>query len=236
MQNLVLDNCLSTIKHETLYYPNKIKQLVVRLTTVCGQADEERSLLDSVGELIEYYKGIFTLLSRCASRQLEEITFRRTGVEVETLFAQAQKSFRRMVKGQPLQLQLHPLAATMSGDAVLLRYLLENLLSEALAAQAGPGILRLTAAVENSFVRITFTDTRRSMTQKQLNELFYPSLARMTTTRQGELRGTEFLICKQIVRDHDEYVGHRGCRIEATPVDGGGFSVSFTIPSKSNPS
>ncbi len=236
VQNLVLDNCLSTIKHETLYYPNKIKQLVVRLTTVCGQADEERSLLDSVGELIEYYKGIFTLLSRCASRQLEEITFRRTGVEVETLFAQAQKSFRRMVKGQPLQLQLHPLAATMSGDAVLLRYLLENLLSEALAAQAGPGILRLTAAAENSFVRITFTDPRRSMTQNQLNELFYPSLARMTTTRQGELRGTEFLICKQIVRDHDEYVGRRGCRIEATPADGGGFSVSFTIPSKSNPS
>ena len=26
VQNMVLDNCLSTIKHETVYYPNRIKQ------------------------------------------------------------------------------------------------------------------------------------------------------------------------------------------------------------------
>ena len=232
VQNLVLDNCLSTIKHETLYYPNKIKQLVVRLSQECGHGDEEQSLLASVGELIEYYKGIFTLLSRCASRQLEEITFRRTTVSVEILFAQAQKYFHRMVKGQPLQLQIHPIAAQMTGDAVLLRFLIENLIGEALAAQAGPGILTLTAAVEQDFIRITLTDSRRNYSRQELNELFYPSLARMTTTRQGELRGTEFLVCKQIVRDHDDYVGRRGCRIEAMPAQEGGFSVSFTIPSK----
>ena len=33
VQNMVLDNCLSTIKHETIYYPNKIKQIVGRLNT-----------------------------------------------------------------------------------------------------------------------------------------------------------------------------------------------------------
>ena len=31
VQNMVLDNCLSTIKHETIYYPNKIKQIIGRL-------------------------------------------------------------------------------------------------------------------------------------------------------------------------------------------------------------
>lgn len=33
VQNMVLDNCLSTIKHETIYYPNKIKQIIGRLNT-----------------------------------------------------------------------------------------------------------------------------------------------------------------------------------------------------------
>ena len=27
VQNMVLDNCLSTIKHETIYYPNRIKTI-----------------------------------------------------------------------------------------------------------------------------------------------------------------------------------------------------------------
>ena len=232
VQNLVLDNCLSTIKHETLYYPNKIKQLVERLRQECGHDEKEAERLNAVGELIEYYKGIFTLLSRCASRQLEEITFRRTTVPVAWLFEQALHSFRRMAKRQPLQLECRPTDTTVTGDAVLLRFLLENLMSEALAAQAGPGTLTIEAQEENGFVRITFTDPRRNYPQQTLNELFYPSMARMSTTRQGELKGTEFLICKQIVRDHDEFVGRRGCRIEATSATGGGICLSFTIPSK----
>lgn len=31
------------------------------------------------------------------------------------------------------------------------------------------------------------------------------------------LAGTEYLVCKQVIRDHDEYGGRRGCRINANP-------------------
>ena len=31
------------------------------------------------------------------------------------------------------------------------------------------------------------------------------------------LQGTEFLVCKQIIREHDEFAGRRGCRINACP-------------------
>ena len=72
VQNMVLDNCLSTIKHETIYYPNKIKQIVGRLNTQKLSETEEREAVETMTELIEYYKGIFTILSSCASRQLEE--------------------------------------------------------------------------------------------------------------------------------------------------------------------
>lgn len=59
----------------------------------------------------------------------------------------------------------------------------------------------------------------------ELNQLFYPNLARMTSGEKGELRGTEYLICKQIIRDHDEFAGRRGCRINAEPAEGGIYGL-----------
>ena len=42
VQNMVLDNCLSTIKHETIYYPNKIKQIIGRLNAQNLSEKEEK--------------------------------------------------------------------------------------------------------------------------------------------------------------------------------------------------
>ena len=73
VQNMVLDNCLSTIKHETIYYPNKIKQIIGRLNAQNLSEKEEKEAVETMTELIEYYKGIFTILSSCASRQLKRL-------------------------------------------------------------------------------------------------------------------------------------------------------------------
>lgn len=51
---------------------------------------------------------------------------------------------------------------------------------------------------------------RREKTREELNQLFYPDLSRMTAGEKGELYGTEYLVCKQIIRDHDEFAGRRG--------------------------
>ena len=53
VQNMVLDNCLSTIKHETIYYPNKIKQIVGRLNAQNLSETEEREAVETMTELIE---------------------------------------------------------------------------------------------------------------------------------------------------------------------------------------
>ena len=60
IQNMVLDNCLSAIKHETMYYPNRIRQLL-------DDAQEKQTLPDDeniaqLSELINYYKDVFSLL------------------------------------------------------------------------------------------------------------------------------------------------------------------------------
>ena len=231
VQNMVLDNCLSTIKHETIYYPNKIKQIVGRLNAQNLSETEEREAVETMTELIEYYKGIFTILSSCASRQLEEVTFRRTVIPVQELLDTAGKYFKKSMKNRSerIELEIEPMEAKVIGDVNQLRFLLENLIDEALTVRED-GVIRLQARQDNEYIRFLFTDTRREKSVEELNQLFYPNLARMTSGEKGELRGTEYLVCKQIIRDHDEFAGRRGCRINAEPAEGGGFTVYFTIP------
>lgn len=60
VSNAVLDNCLSTLKHETMYYPSRIQQLI----------DGSDKNLGVIGELASYYKELYSLLSTQALRQL----------------------------------------------------------------------------------------------------------------------------------------------------------------------
>ena len=235
VQNMVLDNCLSTIKHETIYYPNKIKQIIGRLNKGDFDLSDEKENILAVSELITYYKGVFTILSSCASRQLEEVTFRRSTIEVGELLTSAEKYFRKAAKNFPgeITLTVSP-AAQMKvlGDVTLLNYLLECLVNEALTSTLS-GEIKLSAQEDGDFIRFLFTDMRRDKTQQELNHIFYPNLAVMTGGEDThQLRGTEYLICKQIIRDHDEYAGRRGCRINAEPAAGGGYTVYFTLPAR----
>ena len=61
VSNAVLDNCLSTLKHETMYYPSRISQLA-------AQGD-----IQSLGEVTAYYREIYGLLCMQAMRQTERI-------------------------------------------------------------------------------------------------------------------------------------------------------------------
>ena len=232
VQNLVLDNCLSTIKHETIYYPNRIKQIIDKLHDGRGGRDEEAQV-ETIGELIGYYKDIFTLLSSCAARQLEEITFRRGTVKALDLAEYAVRYIKRAGKRLAHRVELKTEAedVSMLGDAIQLKFLLENLIDEALSYEAD-GLLVLCIRKENEFVRFDFRDTRREKSREELNQLFYPHLSRMKQGREGVLTGTEYLICKQVIRDHDEFAGRRGCRINAQPAPEGGFVVWFTIPGR----
>lgn len=230
VQNMVLDNCLSTIKHETIYYPNRIKQLIGRLRSEQLDEAEEQEKIIAISELIEYYKGIFTILSSCASRQLEEVVFRRTVIAVPELTDAAEKYFRKRNK-VPIDFKVQPIDCRIIGDKNLLCFLFENLIDEVLSvSQAGDAILKVEE--NGAFVRFSFTDMRREKSEEELNQLFYPHLSRMAAGERGELRGTEYLVCKQIIRDHDEFAGRRGCRINAEPGTEGGFTIYFTLPKK----
>lgn len=231
VQNQVLDNCLSAIKHETVYYPHKIKQLIGRLHAAPPQSADGTDTLLAIEELGVYYKDLLTLLSRCASRQLQEVTFRRTAVQVPLLLQGVERYFRKRAAARrtDLTLTLHPLPVAMWGDAYLLQFLLQCLVDEALSVPAA-GQLCAGAQLEDGRVQVYFTDHRRTCTQEELNQLFYPSRKRMWVDDSGTLHGMEYLLCKQIIRDHEDCLGQRGCGMNARPAPEGGYSVYFSLP------
>ena len=59
--NAVLDNCLSTLKHETMYYPSRIRQLV------------DTNDMESLREVAHYYRDLYGILSEQAMRQIEQV-------------------------------------------------------------------------------------------------------------------------------------------------------------------
>ncbi|MGP1436911.1 MAG: DUF5113 domain-containing protein [Phocaeicola sp.] len=230
VQNMVLDNCLSTIKHETIYYPNKIKQIIEKLLTKQSIEDEMKEV-ETVSDLISYYKDIFTILSSCAAKQLEDITFRRENVKAKSLAEYASNYMKKKAKRLTYHLGMQTDAedVRMSGDEAELKFLLENLINEAINYE-NDGTLSLHIYKEKDFVRFDLTDPRREKTQEELNQLFNPHLSHIHQEGEGVLTGTEYLICKQVIREHDEYTGHRGCRINAQSAYPKGFTVWFTIP------
>ena len=132
VQNMVLDNCLSTIKHETIYYPNKIKQIVTQLING-NDSDMKSENIETIGELTDYYRGIFTILYSCAARQLDEVTFRRSTINVAELSNYALKYFRKKNKyGNDVTFYVEAIEGEIIGDIILLHFMLENLINESL--------------------------------------------------------------------------------------------------------
>jgi hypothetical protein len=86
VSNSVLDNCLSTLKHETMYYPSRIRQLI------------DQGNMESVSEVVGYYRELYNLLSQQAMSQVERV-----------------------------KLHLQPLQHGILGDETLVRYLFEIL-------------------------------------------------------------------------------------------------------------
>jgi len=69
VSNAVLDNCLSALKHETMYYPSRIRQLI-------DQQD-----LTALPEVTAYYRELYGLLSEQAQNQADRTRLHLTRLE-----------------------------------------------------------------------------------------------------------------------------------------------------------
>ncbi len=230
VQNQVLDNCLSAIKHETMFYPSRILQLVEKIK---GNVDkeEERRLTAEMAELAIYYKDIYTLLGDNARRQLTQVVFHRETLEAERLYMQAERLFHKLNKRHTLEWTeggCQEGGLCLKGDGELLSLLFRNLLEAALSP-AKEGTLSLTIRRWEHYVRFELKDSRSLYSADTLRLLFSPDLCELKSA-EGQSVEMKYLVCKQIIRDHGEYTAQRGCRINAEPMSEGGYVVWFTLP------
>lgn len=261
VQNTILDNSLSTFKHETLYYPSRVKQMLDSML-LKKQEDNLTSLTD-LNELISYYKEIYYLLSNRSIHQCNDIVFKRTTFSPQVLLEYA-RAFAVKKEGQLLSLgrdtvTIPVLELTCEsnlmekelctaddrmvvGDYSELSFLLEAILNEAYNYPKY-GELFLSYEYDDKFIKFLFVDNRRSYTESELNRLFTPDYLidagtldkRVDQISEGDdnkvtIDGVEYLICRQIIREHDEYLGYPGCRINAEKSVEGGLLIWFTIP------
>lgn len=243
VQNLVLDNCLSTIKHETIYYPNKIKLLASQLEQMADRGVMTTAAqVEEMGELMAYYKGIFGLLSSCADRQVERVMFRRTAVGVKELADYATQCYQRTIRGystppRPFVVVWEEGESAVArdeavwGDEELLHYLMECLIRSQLAlpCEGSEAMSLRIGSTANGFVRFTLCDPLQRYTEEELNGWFHPQMRQIKRYAHGKCEGTDYLVAKQIIRLHDELAGRRGCRINAERLEPQGMGIYFTL-------
>ena len=207
VSNLILDNCLSTLKHETVWYPNRIVQLV------------ESGQVADMQELVDYYREIFGILSQYALSQTKGQLLHRDVFAVselsDGLSAYIKKAKTR--NGYDGKISIGSFDQTVSADRMMLQYLLENLLDRGMAEG---GDMTLAAVSEGGFVKFMLHRKCAVPEPEVLDGLFTPLMNKDNMA---------YVLCRQIIREHDEAFGHPGCRINAESAEDG-IMIWFTVP------
>ncbi len=243
VQNMVLDNCLSTIKHETIYYPSRIRQKLVQLQgEECRDEAVREKVMEDLRELLSYYKEVFTLLSAQASKQLDTVPMQRQAIGSEEIRTMSEKVLQRLVRKQDVEATLT--MGDMAGDGVdcladatLLKYLLESLFTLYLQHLkqygtkdgARSGEMHLKTLQEGKFLAFRLQLYGMKLSAEECRGVFYPEHLRYDASTD-RLDGAGWLIAKQIIREHDDHI-RRGCRIEVNPNEAvDGIEVYLTLP------
>ena len=210
VQNQILDNCLSTIKHESMYYPSRIRLLTEKM---------QEEDISQLSELVHYYRHLYTLLCQQADAQVSQPGFKRQTLDAALVLSRAHGCATRLARKYNLEGEVEQASDLDSttlilGDEILLDLLFESLLQGMIHPEAR---LTLRAEDEGNFVRYSIADASIRLTTEQLADLFYPESGKIG-----------YLVAKQILREHDTYSNHPGCRLVAEPRDEG-YAIYFTL-------
>ena len=127
VMNQVLDNSLSTIKHETMYYPARIDQIAQGLLE---KTDNTQAIVE-LNELVSYYKELYILLYEQANRQLLQSNFHNQKISCKEISDYVQKKITSLqVKDKKEVLfSSSDEDKNVCGDKKLLKILLDNIIT-----------------------------------------------------------------------------------------------------------
>ena len=146
--NSVLDNCLSTLKHETMYYPSRIRNLI----------DDGDGSIQNINELAVYYKEIYTLLSAQAMRQVTSVKPECTPIWLNELLGD--KTPQEFAK------------ASVLGDKTMLAYMMEILRKQ----NGGKTPIPSVEEKGKGYMLIRFWMEQMKFSESECQELFNPQM------------------------------------------------------------
>ena len=193
VMNQILDNSLSTIKHETMYFPSRIKQMAQTLSN-------SSSLLD----LVTYYRHIYMLLYEQAQRQTDQSLLHLKPFDINDIFLWACDKYST---------SFTPTANRVVGDKELIRMFFDQMLSMGLKVNG------LSSEERDGMTYVHCRFYRPEFTPEQLSNLFSSQTERM-----------EFLVMREIIREHDAALGHPGLRLSIKDDSLPKYIITFTLP------
>ncbi len=195
VQNNIVSNQLSTIKHETMYYPTRIRQLLdagdsqFLRSSRCSGTERNQEVDDTVA----YYAKLYTLLSRqMVGGEAQQSHFSVKKIDLSTLNSQL----------STLNSHLSVLA-----NEELLTYL--QLLLKRHNSGTAPEVRVVEDSAPNPrYVTLAFTMHQSDITPESLLTLFTPNTPH-----------TDYLVMRQIVREIADATLAYGAGIHATLTD-----------------
>lgn len=149
ISNAILDNCLSTLKHETMYYPSRIRQLL--------ETNERQ--LEAIDELAIYYKELYEILSRQAMGQVKAIKLVAHVCDMRQIVGQEKVIFQQ--KTVPL----------LMIDPIMLLFLVDTLYK----INSNSPLKVVAVERQQQYVELQFVLSQLSHTEQECRNLFAPS-------------------------------------------------------------
>lgn len=213
VQNQVLDNCLSTIKHESMYYPSRIHQLSQRILDKLDCPVENVEDLQQLTELVYYYKEVYNLLSGQAEKLTQQICYRKEKINIKPILEKAQHNFNKQSRKLHLdiQLELQDLMDNyVNADEVLLEEMTNRfnafILKRYSELQDYNETYQPTISIlrEQGELKLCYQLPGIVISDAEAHSLFYP-----------ESGHVQLLVAKQIVRELDTLNNFPGLRLIA---------------------
>ena len=215
VMNQVLDNSLSTIKHETMYYPARIDQMAQGLS----ENTDNVQAIEELNNLVHYYKELYLLLYEQANRQLLQSNFHSQTVTCQEIADYAEKKIKalKIKENRDVQFASSVLDKNVCCDRNLLMILVDNII---LANRDELQQLSVTFQSDHNIMNVYFTFSNIHKNAEEVANLFSPSKDNFS-----------YYIVRQIIREHDARYGHPGLRLDASQTEDG-FTIHFSLMSK----
>ncbi len=203
VQNQVLSNCLSTIKHESMYYPARIQSLAATMV--------EKDI-DTLDELVSYYRKVYAILCSQADDQVAQPGFKRQILpagQVLGLLSQAARKAKLQV-----ELENAAIDDCVCADEMLITCFAQHLLENEIWQTDR---ISVRANSEQNFVNFEIILHGVDMDAERATQLFNPQVEHLS-----------LYVARQIIREHDTYCGNPGLRLYAQN-SAEGCTIHFTL-------